>query len=1150
MNTLIQAIPTPVLTPSFSPRSILDTFPPVVETDVKLSQLIGLMSEAWQGETASCVLVMGGAQLIGIVTAWDIVQLAARGVSTDKLTVRDIVIQPKLTLLESELNDPLMVLAILHQRQIHHLPVVDSTGSPVGLVTPSSIQQVLQPSNLLKVHRVGDAMNTQVVHVGLNASALRIAQLMTEYKVDCVVIVNSEIEHGLIPVGMVKARDLVRLQSQAVSLATVFAQTVMQELPLCLKPADSLWLAYEEMQQRQVDCLVVTDKEGKILGMVTQLELLRAIDPTEMHKSMRSLRQSIRQLETEKVGLLQNRNAELERLVKERTARLEEQAKCDRLLATTTLRIHESLNLGEILFTTVLEVRQLLQTDRAMIYRLNPDGSGVVVVESVKPGWTPMLGKKIHDHVFADQCLESYLNGRMQAVDDIYQAGLSQCHVEMLAQFQVRANLVLPIICDQRLWGLLVTQHCAQPWRWRDWETRLVGKLVKQVGIALQQSELYEQMQMELKERQRVEAELSQVFKLSLDLVCVLGNDGYFKRLNPAFTRTLGYSEQELLEIPFIELVHPDDRQATLAEVEKLSKGQPVECLENRCCCKDGSYRWLSWTAAPDVPIQQLIYAIARDITVQKQVEMQLKQSKNELEAEVEERTVSWRRANEQLLVEIAERSRAEKEFRKAKDQLQAVLDAVPGLVSWIGNDLCYQGVSRHVATTFNKSIESFTGQSIGFLKGSSQFMNFFQQFFAKSIPTDSQEIMVEVNGVYRNYLVVAQKYDDNQAAVSVGIDISDRKQVETALKESEAKFRNLVEQTNDWVWEMDCDLRFTYLNPRVRQLSGYDPEEMLNQRIFDFMPVDEAVRSETVLSYFIQAHESFSQLETTMLHKGGHPVALEFSGAPVLTAQGELQGYRGITRDITERKQVERDIRIALTKEKELSELKTRFISMASHEFRTPLTTILASAESLERYQSKWTDDKKRSTLQRIQTAVQYMTGLLNDVLLFGKGEAGKLDFKPGLLNLEHCCAGLVEEFQFKETNPERLLFTQSGDSTDGWVDEKLLRHILVNLLANALKYSLPETVVRLELTCQDGFATFKVADAGIGIPTNEQKRLFDSFYRATNVGNIPGTGLGLAIVMRAVKAHSGTIAVTSDAGVGTTFTVSLPITEVQSEP
>ena len=1129
---------------------MLDLFPLIITGDVKLTHLMTLMHDGGQEKAVRCVLVMEGAKPLGVLTEWHLVQLLASGVPLHDRVVSDVNLPPIITLTEDELHDPFAVVSILHHQKMHQLPIVDRCGNLVGLVTPNSIQQVLQPSNLLKINRVGDVTMPPVVHTGSNASALRIAQLMVEHQVDCIAIVDNETEQSLIPIGLVTARDLLSLEEQDLALARVTAQTIMHAPLVCLKASDSLWLAHEEMQQRQLDCMVVCDQQGYLLGLVTPLELLQAINPSAMHQSVRQWRQSMRQPETEKVDLLRSRNAELEHLVRSRTAQLEEQAKCDRLLAATTLRIHRSLNLQDILFTTVSDVRQLLQTDRAIIYRLNEDGSGVVVVEAAKPGWVSMLGKTLDDRRFADDWLDAYTNGRIQAVEDIYTAGMSQCHVEMLAQFQVRANLVLPIVCEQKLWGLLVTQHCAQPWRWRDWEIHLLEQLGKQVGIALQQAALYEQAQAELKERQRVEEELSCLFNLSLDMVCVASLDGYFKRVNPAFMSILGYTQQELLATPFIQLVHPDDQQATLVGLEKLTQGRVVDYFENRYRHKSGAYRWLAWTAAPDDPIKGLFYAIARDITTQKQAELLLKQSKDELEATVEARTASWRQANEQLSTEIAERQRIELDLRKAKDKLQAVLDAVPGLVSWISADLRYLGVNSHVATTFNKTIDSFTGQPLGFMDSSVQFTHFLQQFFAKPIQTDSQEITVEVNGICHDYLIVVQKYDQNQAAVSVGIDISDRKQVESALQGSEAKFRNLVEQTNDWVWEMDSSLRFTYLNPRVQEITGYSPEEMLTQRIFAFMPADAAVRFTTVLNYSTQQQNPFNQLEITLLHKDGYPVVLEMSGTPIFTLHGDLEGYRGITRDITERKQVERDIRQALTKEKELNELKTRFISMASHEFRTPLTTILASAESLERYQLKWTDDKKRSTLQRIQTAVQHMTDLLNDVLLFGKGEAGKLEFKPNRLNLTQFCLDLIEEFQFKEHNPQRLCFVSGSDRLEAWADEKLLRHILVNLLANALKYSPPDTSVRLDLCERDGTAIMQIQDAGIGIPMSEQERLFDSFYRATNVGNIPGTGLGLAIVRRAVEAHSGTIAVASEANSGTTFTVSLPITEVKPKP
>lgn len=1129
---------------------MIDLSPLTIASDMPLTRLIALMQSGWQEKAVRSVLVMHGNKPLGILTAWHLVQLCVSGIPMHDRVVGDVALPPLITVKEDDLHDPFTALSILQHHRMDQLPIVDRCGNLVGLVTPNSIQRALQPANLLKAKRVSDLTLPPMVHACLQDSALRIAQLMSEYQFDCITIVESSTEQSLIPVGLVTTHDLLSLEQRGLALAQVNVQTIMHTPLVCLTVSDSLWLAHEEMRQQPIDYLVVCDQQGQLLGALTPLELLQAIDVTEMHKAVRHLRQTLRQPETEKVDRLRNQNAELEHLVRSRTAQLEEQAKCDRLLAATTLRIHRSLNLQEILSTTVADVQQLLQTDRAIIYRLDADGSGVVVVEALQKGCIPMAGHTIDDRHFASsEWLDAYKNGHIQAVEDIYTAGLSQCHIDLLAQFQIRANLVLPIICGQKLWGLLATQHCAHPWRWQDWEIHLLDQLVQQVGIALQQSELYEQAQTELKERQRAEEELSRLFNLSPDMVCVASTDGYFKQVNPAFTNILGYSDSELLANPFIYLVHPDDQAATLATLEHLVQGRAVDYFENRYRCKDESYRWLAWTAAPDNPAKGLFYAIARDITTQKQAESLLKQSKDELEAKVEARTASWRQANEQLLVEIAERNRIEVDLRKAKDQLQAVLDAVPGLVSWISADLRYLGLNSHVAATFNKTIDSFIGQPINFLDGSAQFTQFFQQFFVKPLQTDAQEIVVEVNGISRDYLIVAQKYDQNQAAVSVGIDISDRKQMEGALQESEAKFRNLVEQTNDWVWEMDCSLCFTYLNPRVQEITGYAPEEILTKRIFDFMPADAAVRFTTVLNYSMQQHDSFSQLETTMLHKDGHPVVLEMSGTPVFTTHGELQGYRGITRDITDRKQVERDIRKALTKEKELNELKTRFISMASHEFRTPLTTILASAESLERYQFKWTDDKKRSTLQRIQTAVKHMTDLLNDVLIFGKGEAGKLEFKPTLLDLGQFCADLVEEFQFKENNPQRLCFALPDNPTQSWADEKLLRHILVNLLANALKYSPPETSVQLTLHCQDGTAMLQIQDAGIGIPLSEQKRLFDSFYRATNVGNIPGTGLGLAIVKRAVEAHGGTIAVASESGSGTTFTVSLPITGVKSE-
>lgn len=238
-----------------------------------------------------------------------------------------------------------------------------------------------------------------------------------------------------------------------------------------------------------------------------------------------------------------------------------------------------------------------------------------------------------------------------------------------------------------------------------------------------------------------------------------------------------------------------------------------------------------------------------------------------------------------------------------------------------------------------------------------------------------------------------------------------------------------------------------------------------------------------------------------------------------------------------------ESEIRKALEKERELNELKSRFVSMVSHEFRTPMSTILFSADLLGMYINKWSEEKKMTHLNRIQSAIQRMIEMLDDILVIGKAEAGKLDFNPRPLNLEKLCRELVEDIQNADKNQHPLNVNIQDTFTEVKMDDKLLRHIIINLLSNATKYSLGKTPVNFSVFCQDNQITFEIKDSGIGIPVEDQERLFDAFHRATNVGSIPGTGLGLAIVKRSVDLHGGTIIVDSQMGIGTTFTVTIPL-------
>jgi signal transduction histidine kinase len=196
-----------------------------------------------------------------------------------------------------------------------------------------------------------------------------------------------------------------------------------------------------------------------------------------------------------------------------------------------------------------------------------------------------------------------------------------------------------------------------------------------------------------------------------------------------------------------------------------------------------------------------------------------------------------------------------------------------------------------------------------------------------------------------------------------------------------------------------------------------------------------------------------------------------------------------------------------------------------------------------LERYWHKWSEETQFTHLHRIQNAVKQMTQMLHDVLTLSQAEAGKLEFNPEPLDLEQFCSELVEDLQLSDGERHTIAFESECQDVLAILDAKLLRHILTNLLTNALKYSPNGTTVRFSVICQEQEAIFQIQDQGIGIPKEDTKCLFDSFYRATNVGTIQGTGLGLAIVKQCVDIYKGKIAVDSVVGKGTTFTVSLPL-------
>ena len=236
-----------------------------------------------------------------------------------------------------------------------------------------------------------------------------------------------------------------------------------------------------------------------------------------------------------------------------------------------------------------------------------------------------------------------------------------------------------------------------------------------------------------------------------------------------------------------------------------------------------------------------------------------------------------------------------------------------------------------------------------------------------------------------------------------------------------------------------------------------------------------------------------------------------------------------------------EKSLHDALSKERELSQLKSRFVSMASHEFRTPLATIMSSASLISKYTETDQDEKRQKHIERIKKSVANLTGILNDFLSLSKIEEGKVQVNLEDIDLFELCSeiesalkGLLKEGQSINHNSEPGVKIHS--------DPRILKNIIFNLVSNAIKYSPENSTIECNIAIQEQVCLIEITDQGIGIPETEQKFLFERFFRASNVENVQGTGLGLNIVKRYVSLLNGTIEFTSKEGTGTTFKVYLP--------
>jgi PAS domain S-box-containing protein len=380
---------------------------------------------------------------------------------------------------------------------------------------------------------------------------------------------------------------------------------------------------------------------------------------------------------------------------------------------------------------------------------------------------------------------------------------------------------------------------------------------------------------------------------------------------------------------------------------------------------------------------------------------------------------------------------------------------------------------------------------------------------------------------------------------LSLQKEILEREKIEESLRYSEEHYRLIVENAIEAIIIFQ-DGRIVYTNQETSQILDYDFKDMSLISFLNYIhPEDREIIQSNYLSSHIDKNLK-NYYSVRIKRKDLKEIIVEINS--VILPENEKYEIIFFIKDITSKKLVEDEIKNALEKEKELSELRSRFISMTSHEFRTPLTSIYTSVEILEKFSEQLTNEQKKNNLIRIQENVQQMKRLLNDILTIGKSDAGmyKLNLEPADIN--KLCSQIIEHFHTYILYNTKLKFKYETENLNNRVllDGELIKQVIENILSNAIKYSPEGKTIFFKMNFTNRFIILKIKDEGIGIPENELISLFEPFYRASNTGNIPGSGLGLAIVKRFVELHNGKINIKSKIGEGTEFIITIPLIKV----
>ena len=673
----------------------------------------------------------------------------------------------------------------------------------------------------------------------------------------------------------------------------------------------------------------------------------------------------------------------------------------------------------------------------------------------------------------------------------------------------ITSMLDVPVWFQGKVVGVICHEHIGPAREWSSEDVSFASSVASMVSLALEES----RWQQAVDALTRSEEKYRQVVENATEAIAVV-QDGKVRYANPQCTRLSGFSLEELYARSFLDFVHGDDRPLVLANYMKRMRGEDAEpSYEFRIIDKAGLTHWIH------------INAVA----------------------------MQWegRGATLNFLTDVTERHKLQENLERSLAEREVILKS-----ALVGITFSVNRRHRWVNETFARMM----GYQVSELVGQLALVHFpdregWEAFGAKAYPllasgqpfvTEHQQKRKDGTLIWCQVSAIAvDPGDPSKGSIWTLLDVTERHELQQNLQRSLAEREVILKSALVGI-SFAVNRHHMWVNDTFARMLGYQANELMGHSSLVHFPDRESWETFGAEAYPVLAAGRPFIAERLMKRKDGSFFWCQVAGSAV-DPNDLAKGSIWTNIDISERKRAEEEILRALEKEKELNELKSRFVAMTSHEFRTPLATILSSAELLEYYGQRLPAEEKQDLYLSIRSAVERMTKMLDNVLTIGKAEAEMLQFNPAPSDLAAFCENLAEEMQLTGGRSHTLDYAYEGQHGALNVDEKLLRHVLVNLISNAFKYSPQGGPVAFRVRVDGSGAAFEIADRGIGIPPEDHPRLFETFHRARNVGNISGTGLGLAIVKKSLDLHGGSIRFDSEPGRGTRFHVTIPLTELR---